>query len=113
MSRISGECLCRNCCAEIQLTIIVLHGCCLVAGKVELQAAKAEVTLSVRTLDKLLVDDGFRFTFLSVKDEVAYLVKVVDGGLAIVVVRPSTPKGFFVELELGCCRTTIDHTSKT
>ena len=63
------------------------------------ETAQCEETLAVRARNELFVDERFRFLFASRIDELADLVEVLEGGLAVVVVRGAAPEGRFVQLD--------------
>ena len=75
------------------------------------QASGVQEPHSVRTNDKILVDDGFGFSLFSVKDQLTDFVKPGKGTGAVVVVGAAAPEGFLIELDFLFLDTSIDHSS--
>ena len=88
----------RDGAGQVQVAAIVLD---LLRHVLEMhpKAPQREEPLAVRAGNELLVDERFRLLLASRVDELADLVEVLEGGLAIVVVRGTAPEGGFVQLD--------------
>ena len=77
------------------------------------QAAQRQVRHSVRSTVKSLVDQLLGFCILSGKNQVSDRIQMGKSCRIVVPMRTTSPKGFFIQLDLFPFDSTINHSSQT
>ena len=75
------------------------------------QASCVEEPHSVRTYNKILVNDLLCFSLFPVKDQLPDFIQPGKGTGAVVVVGAAAPEGLLVELDFLFLDTSVDHGS--
>ena len=65
----------------------------------QFHAAEREVAHSVRTYYEVFIDYSSSLFFLTLEDELPYLVQSAGRFLAVVAVRTASPESFLIELQ--------------
>ena len=95
---------------EVELTVVATH---IRMTEVEHQAAHGEEPHAMRTFDKLTVDDVLRRFLLTFENQRAHFVQMLERRRAVVVMWPTAPEGFLIELNLLHSRSTEHHGTHT
>ena len=66
----------------------------------------------MRTRDEGLVDESSRLLFPAIEDEFPHLWQILQGFLAIVVMRTATPESLLIQLDILIRGSAIYHTSQ-
>ena len=83
---------------------LILHG--------DMQICHRQEAHAMRTWDEGLVDESRRLLFPAIEDEFPHLWQILQGFLAIVVMRTATPESLLIQLDILVRGSAIYHTSQ-
>ena len=83
---------------------LILHG--------DMQICHRQEAHAMRSGDEGLVDESRRLLFPAIEDEFPHLWQILQGFLAIVVMRTATPESLLIQLDILIRGSAIHHTSQ-